>query len=462
MGDKLSDLGVSVQWNTELVGLKQDADKVSATLRGPDGTEPDHPSRLGRRLRRCAQLGARAQRHCLPRRALRARVLRRRHGGDREHGPGRGQHLPVARGLPPAVSHARQGPLAHRRHSAADLAWPSRRCDRRRDAFVAHRGGSRPRHQGLHLVLHLPHPSPLRRPLPRPALLPARRCRPHSQPGRRARHEHRPAGRLQPGLEARPRRQRHRAQAALLDSYEQERLPVARRLLNTTDRAFRLVVSDSWLAGLLRTKVLARIAAFAMRRQRDPEVRVPHRLPDRHPLPRQRPVAIAAGCAGQRAARRRSLPLAAIAARGERPHRGPVPAARRHALQPPRHRPAAAPVATSASALCCASTPSPPTPPTTPSWPAPTSPTPPSTSCAPTAMSAFAELPWMPWPSTATSRSACTCASDPVAQILPDVLGGVQLGAGGRQVQRCDVGRQALVSWWCASRPCRAPARRER
>jgi hypothetical protein len=58
-----------------------------------------------------------------------------------------------------------------------------------------------------------------------------------------------------------------RAQAALLDSYEQERLPVARRLLNTTDRAFRLVVSDSWLAGLLRTKVLARIAAFAMRRQ---------------------------------------------------------------------------------------------------------------------------------------------------------------------------------------------------
>ena len=37
-----------------------------------------------------------------------------------------------------------------------------------------------------------------------------------------------------------------------------------RGLLATTDRGFKLVVSDSWLAGLMRTKVLARIAAFAM------------------------------------------------------------------------------------------------------------------------------------------------------------------------------------------------------
>ena len=58
------------------------------------------------------------------------------------------------------------------------------------------------------------------------------------------------------------------ADAALLDTYEEERIPVARRLLDTTDRAFRLVVSDGALAGLLRTKVLARIAAFAMRRER--------------------------------------------------------------------------------------------------------------------------------------------------------------------------------------------------
>jgi len=56
-----------------------------------------------------------------------------------------------------------------------------------------------------------------------------------------------------------------RADAALLDSYEAERMPVAKRLLSTTDRAFQLIVSDSWLAGLFRTRVLANVAAFAMR-----------------------------------------------------------------------------------------------------------------------------------------------------------------------------------------------------
>jgi 2-polyprenyl-6-methoxyphenol hydroxylase-like FAD-dependent oxidoreductase len=58
-----------------------------------------------------------------------------------------------------------------------------------------------------------------------------------------------------------------RADAALLDSYEAERVPVARRLLDTTDRAFRLVVSDNPLAGIFRTQILARIMAFAMRRK---------------------------------------------------------------------------------------------------------------------------------------------------------------------------------------------------
>ena len=55
-----------------------------------------------------------------------------------------------------------------------------------------------------------------------------------------------------------------RANETLLDSYEAERLPVARRLLSTTDRAFTMLVSDSWLAELLRTRIIARIAAFAM------------------------------------------------------------------------------------------------------------------------------------------------------------------------------------------------------
>lgn len=57
-----------------------------------------------------------------------------------------------------------------------------------------------------------------------------------------------------------------KADAALLDSYHEERFPVAQRLLNTTDRGFRLIVSDSWLAGITRTDVLARIVASAMKR----------------------------------------------------------------------------------------------------------------------------------------------------------------------------------------------------
>ena len=55
-----------------------------------------------------------------------------------------------------------------------------------------------------------------------------------------------------------------RAGVALLDSYENERIPVARRLLSTTDRAFSLIVSDNWLAGLFRTRVLVKVMAFAM------------------------------------------------------------------------------------------------------------------------------------------------------------------------------------------------------
>jgi 2-polyprenyl-6-methoxyphenol hydroxylase-like FAD-dependent oxidoreductase len=56
------------------------------------------------------------------------------------------------------------------------------------------------------------------------------------------------------------------ADAALLDSYEAERRPVAQALLATTDRAFRLVVSENWLAGIFRTRIIANIAAMAMTR----------------------------------------------------------------------------------------------------------------------------------------------------------------------------------------------------
>jgi 2-polyprenyl-6-methoxyphenol hydroxylase-like FAD-dependent oxidoreductase len=58
------------------------------------------------------------------------------------------------------------------------------------------------------------------------------------------------------------------ADAALLDSYAAERMPVAERLLQTTDRLFMSVVADSWLARLLRTKIIARVASVAMLRPR--------------------------------------------------------------------------------------------------------------------------------------------------------------------------------------------------
>jgi 2-polyprenyl-6-methoxyphenol hydroxylase-like FAD-dependent oxidoreductase len=56
-----------------------------------------------------------------------------------------------------------------------------------------------------------------------------------------------------------------RAGPALLDSYADERVPVARRLLSTTDRMFSVVISGNRLAGLLRTRVWPKALAFGMR-----------------------------------------------------------------------------------------------------------------------------------------------------------------------------------------------------
>ena len=55
------------------------------------------------------------------------------------------------------------------------------------------------------------------------------------------------------------------ARKSLLDSYAVEREPVAERLLQTTDRAFAFVVSDHWFSRMLRTRVIARLPALAMR-----------------------------------------------------------------------------------------------------------------------------------------------------------------------------------------------------
>ena len=59
-----------------------------------------------------------------------------------------------------------------------------------------------------------------------------------------------------------------RADPALLDTYEAERRPVAQTLLATTDRAFRLIVADTWLAGIFRSQIVTKVAALAMSQQR--------------------------------------------------------------------------------------------------------------------------------------------------------------------------------------------------
>jgi FAD binding domain len=59
-----------------------------------------------------------------------------------------------------------------------------------------------------------------------------------------------------------------KADAALIDSYAGERMPVAQRLLRSTDEGFKFIVSDSAFAGLMRTQVVARLAGFAMKLRR--------------------------------------------------------------------------------------------------------------------------------------------------------------------------------------------------
>jgi 2-polyprenyl-6-methoxyphenol hydroxylase-like FAD-dependent oxidoreductase len=58
------------------------------------------------------------------------------------------------------------------------------------------------------------------------------------------------------------------ADARLLDSYEDERIPVAEALLGTTDRLFSLVISDNWTTGLLRTRLVPQLLGIAIRSPR--------------------------------------------------------------------------------------------------------------------------------------------------------------------------------------------------
>ena len=267
MGDKLRELGLSVQWNTELVGLAQQPDGVTATLKLSDGT-----SRSIRAVWVAGCDGARS--------AVRELSGIAFPGAPYEHVffvadveatgsmvadevnvylwrkgfhllfPMRGRdHWRIVGILPPALRGRDDATFeavipSLRTEAGAGLSFQA--CSWFSTYRIHHRAAARFRDRRCFLLGD-------------------------------AAHIHSPVGAqgMNTGLQDAYNLAwklalvvQDRAAPALLDSYEDERIPIARRLLNTTDRAFRLIVSDSWLAGLFRTKVIARIAAFALSRPR--------------------------------------------------------------------------------------------------------------------------------------------------------------------------------------------------
>ena len=263
MGDRLRDWGNSVQWNTELVDLAQESTHVTATLRHPDGTTGKMSAKW---VAGCD--GARS--------AVRERCGIAFAGAPYEHVffvadteatgnmvpdevnvylwqegfhlffPMRGtDHWRIVGIVPPSLRDSSDVTFdavtpSMRKEAGTGLTFKA--CTWFSTYRIAHRSATRFRDRRCFLLGD-------------------------------AAHIHSPVGAqgMNTGLQDAYNLgwklalvATGRADAALLDSYEEERVPVARRLLNTTDRAFKLVVSDSRLAGLLRTKLLARIAALAM------------------------------------------------------------------------------------------------------------------------------------------------------------------------------------------------------
>jgi FAD binding domain len=57
------------------------------------------------------------------------------------------------------------------------------------------------------------------------------------------------------------------ASEKLLETYNEERLPNAQRLLETTDRAFNVLVGSNWLFSFMRMKILPLVAKYAIGRE---------------------------------------------------------------------------------------------------------------------------------------------------------------------------------------------------
>ncbi|GAB3935911.1 FAD-dependent monooxygenase [Mucilaginibacter myungsuensis] len=60
----------------------------------------------------------------------------------------------------------------------------------------------------------------------------------------------------------------NKASERILDSYAAERMPVARQLLKTTDRAFKAAMSTNWAAGFFKKHLMTRLLNFAWKREK--------------------------------------------------------------------------------------------------------------------------------------------------------------------------------------------------
>src|SRR2546428_4405866 len=266
MGDKLRDWGLSIQWNTELVALDQQPGHVTATLEQPDGTT--------RKITAAWVAGCDGARSAV--RDLTGIMFP---GAPYEHVffvadtvvtgkmvpdqiniylwrngfhlffPFRGEdHWRIVGILPPALRDRKdvtfEDVIPSVRREAGELNFTA--CSWFSTYRIPHRSASRFRDRRCFLLGD-------------------------------AAHIHSPVGAqgMNTGLQDAYNLAWKlalvadgRADPALLDSYEAERVPVAERLLKTTDQAFSLIVSDRWLAGIFRTRVLAKIMAFAIGMER--------------------------------------------------------------------------------------------------------------------------------------------------------------------------------------------------
>ena len=332
------------QWNTELVALEQQARRrrrdAEAARRHAAATVTRG---VGRRMRRRAQRGARAQRHHFPGRAVRARVLRRRHRGDRARWCrtsststcGATAFICSFR----CAARITGGSSASCRRTCAH----GRRRRSRRGAVDARRSGRRAVVQDVHAGS-----PPIASITARAARFRDRRCFLLGD----AAHIHSPVGAqgMNTGLQDAYNLAwklalvvKGRADAALLDSYEDERMPVAQRLLEhhrPRVQAGRLgqlarrpaAHEDHW-----RGSRRSRCASSACRSSRSARSRRPASTTARARC--RRSLAGLPDSAPQAGDR---FPWLRLKLGAERPGRGPVPETRRYALQPARVRPAVA------------------------------------------------------------------------------------------------------------------------